>query len=153
MCAIAGWSLITARQASAAVGIGESALFSLNTTYVADRPELEVLSAGMSITSMGGGQDLIAGQPDLPAEEILYITLKYDGDEIPAWLFDQINPPQPAGGARQGGDTRAEAVAIPFSLGGTYSNPGTTAGYANDYDSNVEASFCREKLPAKLPTS
>ncbi|MDP2359198.1 MAG: hypothetical protein Q8O14_00380, partial [bacterium] len=101
------------------------------------------LAAGALSLRAKAAPERPTGQDELEAATLLYLQLKQDGGEIPAWLFDQINPPQPAGGARQGGDTQAEAVAIPFSPGGTYTDPGTTAGYANDYDSNVAASFCQ----------
>jgi len=78
-----------------------------------------------------------------PGAEELYLQLKIDGQAIPAWLNEAINPRTEPGGSRQGGDTQAEAVAITFSPGGTYSDAGTTVGYANDYDSAVAATLCQ----------
>jgi len=66
------------------------------------------------------------------AAEAEYFHLKTQGLPIPASLVQDVFGSQPQGGARNGGETFATATTIPFSVGSTYTDAGTTVGYADN---------------------
>jgi len=104
------------------------------------------LTLGLCLAAAAAGTATQAAQTpgDQTAALDLYIQLKQAGDEIPAWLNDLINPPAQAGNPadRDGGETMATATPITFTPGGTYFDSGTTAGKANDYNSDVPGIYC-----------
>ncbi len=88
----------------------------LSTGNLGNRPELKVPD-GMSFAT---------------AAEAEYYHLKTQGLPIPASLVREVFGEQPQGGARNGGETFATATNIPFSVGGTYTDAGTTVGFTDN---------------------
>lgn len=69
------------------------------------------------------------------AAETEYYYLKSHGLPIPEALILEVFGAPPQGGARNGGETWATAAPITFSAGGTFTDNGTTVGFANDVPS------------------
>jgi hypothetical protein len=72
----------------------------------------------------------------------LYRGLKSSDQPAPQWLHDALFPPQPAAPRSLGGEQYGDAGIIPFVPCGTFTDAGTTVGFANDYDFPVPPADC-----------
>ena len=86
----------------------------------------------LSVVGCAFAVDAAEGTPQANLKQ--YLQLKYSGSDIPEWLQQEINPIG-SSGLRQGGDTPAEAVAIPAL---PYTDSGSTVDMANDIGPYVQ---------------